>query len=64
MQTVILDARTAKQMCKHLGLREMLIHPQVKNDIVYRQVPSRYSDFACDPVQRRLLDMLKEDLKS
>ena len=48
---------------KLLRLRRLLIHPQIVGEVIYRQVPSRNSNFACDPVQRRLLQMLEEDLK-
>lgn len=58
MKTVILMYQGNHRM------KQMLIHPQVVRGTVYRQVPSRTaSDFALDPVQRRLLRMLEEDLR-
>lgn len=46
------------------GLKKLLIHPQVKNKVTYRQVPhpSGRCLFYNDPVMRRLVGIMLEDL--
>lgn len=40
----------------------LLIHPQVIDGKVYRYVPSASSKFYKDPICKRLVEMLHEDL--